>query len=250
MYHLMVGFQPQHKPLNGRFITARGLHGLLYHVLQQYDADGASWLHGHAAPKPYSLAPYYSEQGHLMGLRFATITEPAAELIINSWQYAHHQVYPLHLGDQTFTIRGVEYIPGQPFADIAQSSADNSVSFRFLSPTAFKQGPGWLPLPLPSNVFASPLRVWKAYAPDVLAMPDDWLDWCHQHVFLTAHQIETVQVNLRQKGDFTGFVGSASFTTKNRKSRYLYAWQALATLATFCGIGAKTTMGMGAVERL
>lgn len=249
MYQLMVGFQPQHKPINGRSITARGLHGLLYNVLQKYDPDGATWLHGHSAPKPYSLAPYYSEQGHLMGIRFSTISDAASELIINSWQHAHNQVYPLSLGEQTFTIRGVEYVPGHSFADLAQCSDDREVGLQFLSPTAFRQGPGWLPLPFPANVFGSPLRVWQCYAPSVLALPDDWLDWCHQHVFITSHQIETVQVNLQKKGDFLGFVGSVSFAAQNYSRRYLYAWQALATLAAFCGVGAKTTMGMGAVTR-
>ena len=250
MHHIMVGFQATRGALDGNRVTARGLHGCLYHVLQQFDPAETTWLHTHSTPKPYSLAPYYTPDGQLLGLRMATITDRASTLVLQSWQMARQAGYTLRLGPQTFVVSGLESVPGAGFMEIADSNSSGQVGLRFLSPTAFRQGPGALPLPLPANVFSWPLRVWQTYAPAVLELPSDWLEWCANDVFVTYHDIQTAEVALDKKVAFTGFVGEVIFTAYSNAPAYLYAWQALADLATFCGVGHKTTMGMGAVERL
>ncbi len=37
---------------------------------------------------------------------------------------------------------------------------------------------------------------WNCYAPELLLIADDWLTWCADNVFVTAHEIQTVQVTL------------------------------------------------------
>ena len=76
----------------------------------------------------------------------------------------------------------------------------------------------------------------------------DWLDWCRQEVFITRHHIETVTVDISKRESFTGFVGEVWLDAYRGDEADLCAWQALADLAAFCGVGHKTTMGMGAVE--
>ena len=250
MHHIMVGFQATRGALDGNRVTARGLHGCLYHVLQQFDPAETTWLHTHSTPQPYSLAPYYTPDGQLLGLRMATITDRASALVLQGWQQAQQVGYTLRLGPQTFVVSGLEWVPGASFAEIADSNDSDQMGLRFLSPTTFRQGPGALPLPLPANVFSWPLRVWHTYAPAVLQLPPDWPEWCARDIFVTGHDIQTASVALDTKVTFTGFVGEVDFTDYAGPARYLYAWQALTSLATFCGIGYKTTMGMGAVERL
>jgi len=81
----------------------------------------------------------------------------------------------------------------------------------------------------------------------MLRLPDGWLDWCTRDVFVTDHRIETVTVSIDQKERFTGFVGDVWFEAHQGEDIYLCAWPALTDLAAFCGVGHKTTMGMGAV---
>ena len=138
--------------------------------------------------------------------------------------------------------------PGPNWQQLALSEPVKTLGLRFVSPTAFKQGPGHLPLPLPRNVFNSPVRIWEAFAPPMMVLPSDWLDWCSRDVFITNHNIETVQVNISQKERFTGFVGEVWYEAYRGDEIQLRAWQALSTLATFSGVGHKATMGMGAVE--
>ena len=98
------------------------------------------------------------------------------------------------------------------------------------------------------NVFRRPLQVWQCYAPMVLSIPADWLAWCEREVFVVEHDIQTATVSLSHSQSFTGFTGEVTFRVHQGETNYLRVWQALGALAAFCGVGYKTTMGMGAVE--
>jgi CRISPR-associated endoribonuclease Cas6 len=235
-------------PIDGRLVTARGLHGLLFDVLQRADQAEASWLHHHNSPKPFSLVPLYRADGGLAGLRLAAVTERTAALFRQAWEQAKQNGDVLRLGRyQTFTVQEINCQQGLSFPELATISPSQHLAFHFLSPTAFKQGPGHLPLPLPANVFSWPFRIWQTFAPNSMTLSDTWLDWCEQEVFVVSHRIETVTVAVSQQEQFTGFVGIVHFRAQQSPDAYLRVWQAMARLATFCGVGHKTTMGMGAV---
>lgn len=257
MYYIAVRFESIKKAIDADYVTMRGLHGVLFNVLEQCNPAEAEWLHQHPTPKPFSMAPYYREEdgkGILVGVRYAAITDRAATLIYEAWQRVYHTREMLRLGKyQTFRVEHVEVIHKWNFAEIAQMARQvpqKKMVLEFLSPTSFKQGPGHLPLPLPRNVFQRPLRVWQCYAPMVLSIPADWLDWCEQDVFVEEHQIQTGIAAITHKQRFIGFTGQVSFCAYKGEEQYLRVWQALGSFAAFCGVGHTTTMGMGAVERL
>ncbi|KAA3664953.1 MAG: CRISPR system precrRNA processing endoribonuclease RAMP protein Cas6 [Chloroflexi bacterium] len=251
MNYITVSFHPQNGRIAGQHITMRGLHGLLFNVLKQVNEETAAWLHKHPSPKPFSMVPYYTNDGHLAGLRYALITDAALDIMLRAWQFATHQRTPLHLGRQSFTINNVECIEGPDFLTLANLTPHHQMQLEFVSPTAFRQGPGHLPLPLPGNVFRWPFNVWQRYAPERLRIHESWLDWCAKNVFVTAHRIETavITINLRngRSDDFIGFVGPVTFHAQSKDDEALRIWQALGKLAAFSGVGHKTTMGMGAV---
>lgn len=250
MQQLTILFTPTNGRIDGNHITGRGLHGLLFNVLQQVNPAEAAWLHHHESPKPFSLVPLYTEEGALAGMRLSAVTERAGILFLEAWQTMKEQGELLRLGRyQTFTASSITSTAGPSFQALAQSRPESTMSLHFLSPTAFKQGPGHLPLPVPANVFSWPWRVWQAFAPAALTLGDSWPDWCEANVFVCRHRIETVEVPISQQERFTGFVGTVEFEAMDGTEAYLRVWQALGSLATFCGVGHKTTMGMGAVER-
>jgi hypothetical protein len=251
MYHITVTFTPRSGRLIGQEITARGLHGLLFGLLHETDVNESTWLHSHPSPKPFSLVPLYTAEGDLAGLRLASLVERATYLLLACWGRVRENGRALTLGRQKFWVSDVVSAAGPTFADLATVEANTHLWLRFLSPTAFKQGPGSLPLPLPGNVFGWPVKVWQSFAPPALALPEAWLDWCAQDVFVSQHQIQTATVAISRNESFTGFVGDVQFRAESRRPQaelYLHVWQALAGLAAFSGVGHKTTMGMGAVD--
>ncbi|MEZ4518740.1 MAG: CRISPR system precrRNA processing endoribonuclease RAMP protein Cas6 [Chloroflexota bacterium] len=150
------------------------------------------------------------------------------------------------IGRQRFRAGDVTCTAGPGWPELADARPVVRVDMEFLSPTTFRQGPGHLPLPVPYNVFYWPWRVWQAYAPPA-DLPDDWLDWCRDEVFVTDHRLETAPVRIAGQSELKGFVGWARFETHKGTREQLRLLHALAQLAVYTGVGYKTTMGLGAV---
>lgn len=247
MHHFTLTLQPRRGPLHGHTVTARGLHGMLFKAMREADPAETDWLHDHPTPKPFSLAPLYSTGGLLLGVRLGVVAERAADLFRRAWNWHREQETSLQLGPNTCVVTDVQGDAGPRWLDLAQLPPAPRVALRFLSPTAFRQGPGHSPLPVPYNVFSWPWRVWQAFAPE-FGLPEDWIEWCAQEVFVVRHRIETATVAVSKDESFTGFVGEVTFEAHHGGPGQLGLLQALARLAAYSGVGHKTTMGMGAVE--
>jgi CRISPR-associated endoribonuclease Cas6 len=250
MYTVTYIFTPLHEPLNGRYIYAKSLHGFLFNITGQADRQESDWLHGSGSPRPFALVPLYGDDGILAGIRISAITERAATLFQRTGEWFCKTKRPCHLNGHEFIITDCRITSGLNWQQLAHSQPAKMMGLRFASPTAFKQGPGWMLFPLPGNVFGSAVRLWETYAPPMMTLPRGWLDWCKKDVFVVQHNIETVQVNISQKALFTGFVGEVWYTAQAGDEMQLRAWQALGNLAAFFGVGHKATMGMGAVDQL
>jgi CRISPR-associated endoribonuclease Cas6 len=250
MHTITYLFTPLDQPLHGRHIHARGLHGFLFNILGQTDRAESDWLHHHAPPRPFTLVPLYGDDGCLAGLRISALTDRAATLFQRTGEWFQNTRRPCHLGGREFIIQEIYTVPGPSWAQLVLSPPAQQIGLRFTSPTAFKQGPRHLPLPLPANVFSNPVRIWETFAPPLMVLPNGWLEWCAQNIFVTQHQIETAVVNIDKNERFTGFVGDVWFEAYRGEDLSLRAWQALTDLAAFCGVGHKTTMGMGTVTRI
>lgn len=245
MFTITIHFHPTAAPLDGREVTARGLHGLLFKALKAADPEETSWLHDHPAPKPFSLAPLYAD-GRLAGLRLGAVEGRAAQLFLRAWEWHRARGSVQAIGRRQFRVGEVVCAAGPGWADLVAARPVTRVELEFLSPTTFRQGPGHMPLPLPYNVFAWPWRVWQAYAPPA-ALPEEWLEWCRADVFVTDVHIDTAPIAITPDNALMGFVGRARFETSRGSAAQLSLLHALARLATYSGVGHKTTMGMGAV---
>lgn len=243
-------FTPLDRPLNGRYIYAKGLHGLLFNITRQADKEESDWLHALRGQKPFSLVPLYDGEGCLAGIRLSAIIDRVATLFQRTGDWFAKMEYPCQLGGHEFIISDCRITAGPNWQQLALSEPSRQIGLNFISPTSFKQGDIRTPLPLPATVFGSPYRLWKAFAPPMMVLSSEWLEWCTRNVFITQHRIETVAVTVNQKETFTGFVGEVWFEAHRGSELQQRTWQALSSLAAFCGVGHMTTMGMGAVEQL
>lgn len=231
-------------------LHASSLQGLLFQTaLPLYRAAEAAWLHEHPSPKPYALAPLYGPGRALRGLRISSWSARATEALLEGWQRVYEQGVVLQLGQRNrFVVEEGRYATAVSFLQLLAPKPRPNMTLHFISPTAFRRGPRRLHLPLPANVFARPAQVWQTYAPESLRLPDDWGDWCEQHVMAHTLHIHTRQAPLNANAFFIGFVGRVTFTAQGQQEEYLRLWQGLGRLAAYCGIGYKTTMGLGAVR--
>lgn len=250
--YITASFKPINQPLDGRHITLSGYRGLLYRgVLETANPDYRQQLHDHPTPKPYSMVPYFEQNGHLAGIRYVAFNEITAHLLMDGWQHAEYSGIELNLGRKSFLAENVQHIPGTNFQELANVPAGKEMSLGFVSPTLFKQGPGSIPLPLPRNVFMRPIAVWNAFAPRGLHIGVDWLDWADKNLFIVSHELRTVDINYNTKNQLVGFVGRVSYQAMGKlANKNLRIWQSLGHFLPLCGTGSRTTIGLGAVERL
>ncbi len=251
MLRLNIYFSGTEAALKADRVTMLGLHGLLFNVLKQTNPALATQLHEHRSPKPFSFTPLY-QHNLLAGMRVAVFDSDLAQGVADAWLHQQHNAQaPLRLGPQQFLVTGVEIEQTLDWPTLLQSAPKRKLTLHFQSPTAFKQGfKKWLLFPLPANVFGWPLKVWNSYCPPAATIPEDWLAWCEDNVFVIRHDIETIQVNLTKNEWFVGFVGGCNLKVldKDAPDYYLQSLHALARLAAFTGVGHKTTAGMGALS--
>lgn len=120
---------------------------------------------------------------------------------------------------------------------------------KFLTPTAFSQGRGQLPLPVPELMFRSWLNRWNYFAPIYLG-EDELLEYLTQGVKIKHHRIKTRNFAL-SKGYITGFTGTVTFTIPHRFDQLLANVAHLLCLySSFASTGIKTRLGMGQTQLL
>ncbi|MCP4424799.1 MAG: CRISPR system precrRNA processing endoribonuclease RAMP protein Cas6 [Chloroflexi bacterium] len=231
--------------------TAQQWHGLLFRtLLPAVSPEQTTWLHNHDAPKPFALVPLFGRKKS-PGLRVSVWDNRAADLLMSGWQKAYETGMVCAVGQQSARIAEINHASPVDFATLMNQRLRSTVRLNFLTPTAFRLGPinAHLTLPIPANVFARPLAVWQAFAPPSLRIPDNWRDWCGRYVYVQRHRIQTQQAQINRRGRIDGFAGWVQFATADDDKTQRKIWQALGSFAAYCGVGHKTTMGLGAVER-
>lgn len=135
----------------------------------------------------------------------------------------------------------IDIVQASSFEKLVQVTTQSVIELRFLSPTSFKQNRGVQPFPLPELVFNSLLRRWNTFSPPELQFPE--VEW---NGLVSAYDLKTHALKME---------GGAEIGTQGWvKYRFLDSEQArIATIlthfATFAGVGRKTAMGMGQVQK-
>ena len=245
--------------MRAREVTPAGLHGVFYDVVERADPALATMLHEHTPPKPYTLAPahYDKQRRELAGMLISTLADKVTYGVVEAFKVAYERETVLHIGKQQCIVSDLHFLDGTSFEQLSHCDPLTRFDLTFLTPTAWRAGHGAVLVPSPRRIFARPFQVWHAFSAEKYHLPTDWLDWCEQNVFITHHDIRSVQKNINRQKRFKGFVGKVQLTAKIRREAdeqqtrlYLSILTSLARFMTYSGVGQRTTMGMGSVELL
>ena len=162
---------------------------------------------------------------------------------------------PWHLGAANLHITSILGTPQstQPwanacsYADLYETASDSNrrLSFQLATPVAFRQQKYDSSLPTPDSVFRSLHNSWKQYSGIELN------GFSTDNIFPSYFDINTeiLDLDFRKKGKsskFIGAVGSIDFRILGDvEPDTIKALNTLSQYALYCGIGRKTTMGMG-----
>jgi CRISPR-associated endoribonuclease Cas6 len=120
------------------------------------------------------------------------------------------------------------------------------VTLEFVSPTTFRSGGRYLPLPLPELVFGSLLDRWQAFAP--VALSPEVRRFAAEAVAIGQCRLRTRSLPVKGGGLLVGFTGAVTFVALNRDRYWLRVLQLLAAFAFYSGVGYGTAAGLGQVR--
>lgn len=263
--------------------VGRATHALLLAVIQHHSPALAEQTHAGSGARPITASgligqrrnqPLHPEQTYR--LRFTALTTAVAQTVMQAAQSG--RLAPgqaIELAGGHFQIEAAEWGQTAANAWAAQATYEqlsapwllgrrrpgNRVEFEFSTPTAFRLSTPetaaegafaarrqHLPVPLPRLVFQSLLNKWNAFAP--VALPPEVSRFAEECLALTAYQLKTQVVPLREGGLRVGAVGRVRYTALNSDRYWLSLLHLLAEFALYAGVGVDTSWGMGQCRAL
>lgn len=128
---------------------------------------------------------------------------------------------------------------------VGRAPAPAWFNLHFVAPTTFRSNGRNIPLPLPELVFGSLVDRWNGIAP--IPLPADIRRFAAEHLVIGKYQLQSDRVFAFERSE-VAFTGRCTYIPTNHDRYYLHCCAALLRLAFFCGVGAKTSMGFGAVR--
>lgn len=190
-------------------------------------------------------------------LRFTTLHSHVTALMLNGMLPAWCSD-GIMLHDQPLEVIGIESVAGdgQPETTtfeqlIANAVPAQHIGLKFVSPTAFKATAGHtISMPQPEQVFRSLLDKWNKFSPQ--PFPKDLYEVIPRVVIPKAVNTyqQTVCMERSRRGSYPGFVGKAIYHLQTRDKVIRQQLATLAAFGVYCGVGAKTTFGLGQMGRV
>lgn len=272
-HSLVLNLLPK-SPIYPGYLSGRHSHALFLTLVSSVDKTLGDCLHESSANKSFTLSPlqqnnnnghnkrhnYTLQWEHQQPIpagtpcwwRISLLDDSLFGKLTQLWLNLNPK-HPWHLGSADLYITSILGTPQstQPWANATTyaqlyeqaSDRDRLVTFRFVTPTAFRQGKYDSYLPTRECVFNSLLARWNKYS---------GIDFSH----IAIDTLFPSFVNLRtefltdSRSKFIGVVGEISYRIMGETDAiYIKQINALADFAIYSGVGRKTPMGMGMTHR-
>ena len=239
-------------------------YALLLRILGASEPALAEELHGLDGPKPFTVSELRGKFGR-SGDRLRVIPGTTYYLrltFLKSELFARFMDGTLRWGDSAVEVDSVPFRMGEVNPDCRKdsvsaftsyqgimdgASAGRHIALKFTSPTVFRSGGKRnVVFPEPQLVFGSYLNRWQAFS--TVKLDDSIAAW-FSTMLLTRYRLETMVMNFGSYQE-AGFTGKCRYELeKDTPEKVAIELNTLADFASFCGTGAKTTMGMGQTKK-
>jgi len=245
-------------------LGGEALHGLVFTVLSQSSLIETSELHDSDEQKPFSISPFidghklrggfsFLDRGKTATFRICTFTEELLAAFVQAFFLSMAEGKILRLSGKPVTLNLLNFGQNEnnsitSFNNLfTKALAEPVITLEFASPTCFKGKGIQTMFPEPKLVFSSLLKRWNAFS-------DEKINEEYQGLFTT---IKVSSYNLRtelihfSKYKMIGFKGNVEYRLPDKSiPEFQKSVNALANFACYAGVGAKTAMGMGQVNRI
>lgn len=268
----IVRVRPQKECTSYPF-TGPTIHGIVLHVLSELDSALSRRLHDEKV-KSFTVSPLHGPieqdvkhgcafllRGRPYWFRVTALSAAVADGMARALKSYATARSPIRYNNgfleidsvvmsaesqadgQNSTPEALKWIRSESYASlIRRSLAASSVTFEFLSPTAFRQQDHLYLFPEPATIFRGLLSRWNALAP--VSLPDTLVQSARDRAHVTRFNLRTVPVGMA-KLTAVGFLGECTFDLSACSMEEKREFSALARFAFYSGVGLKTAMGLG-----
>lgn len=234
---LLSAEQPPHR-------SGSLLHGALFARLKAVDQEAADLAHA-AEPRPFSLSELYRD-GERHSFRCCGLVEGLSRALPEAFR----EGVELSIGEVRARVVEVavedESYEGLYERFVPREGSRDRVALRFLTPTTFRVGRVNMPFPLPRLLWRSWAGRWNAFSQVGLG---DFEAWAEEFIAPSRFRVRSLPARVGGS-TLVGSVGKCEYVILRPDSIEARVAAMLAEYATYCGSGQKTTMGMGATERI
>ena len=125
---------------------------------------------------------------------------------------------------------------------------NDSLTFKFMTPTSFRYYDLDYPFPRPDLIFGSLVEKWNVFTDDVAFDVEGIKQITAQYLIPIQWKGESCRVNITDKKGVTGFIGTYMFSLRQFPVEHRQVIFTLALFAMYSGIGRLNAQGMGKVK--
>lgn len=237
----------------------KAAHGFFLELLKRHDPKTADMLHHTEPVKPFTLAVRAQtfRQGdkvsipehQLFRLRITVLSEQLEYAVFNAIMDSLSQNEPFVFSGVPVRIESMSdtgsVLERLSWNQLMKTNNFNSdVRLNFMTPTAFRRIDTQYLFPDPEYVFGSILRKWNAYA---ITKLDHLTREQFRRIRISRYSLNTRMLKFKGFKQL-GFTGYVRYDLSNMDPHFCDCVNILADFASWAGVGAKTTMGMGVCE--
>lgn len=257
-------------PIYTHYLTGRHYHALFLTLVSSVDPELGAKLHDSTMNKAFTLSPLQIQKQGIVkqtlqweytreikpGVpcwwRISLLDDELFGRLTKLWLNLNPE-QPWHLGPANLKIASIlgTKQSTQPWANACSyeqlyeeaSETERAINLVFSTPTAFRQGKYDTALPTHETVFNSLLSRWRKYS------GIEFEEMIFDSIFPSYFDIKTA-ITKDSRSKFIGCVGTMGYRILgDLEPIQIKQLNALADFALYCGVGRKTTMGMGMARR-
>ena len=270
-YSLVLNLLPL-SSISPGYLRGEHLHALFLNIVSHCDRSLGDYLHKPKPNKAFTISPLqilgdkkkkiqYQHKKQIpvntpCWWRISLLDESLFGKLTQLWLNINPEK-PWHLGSADLIITSIigTSQPNHPWANATTydrlyaeaSDTNNKFTFSFATPTTFGKGKQNDSLPTSESIFKSLCKRWNKYSN--IEIPETELPLLS--LFPSYFNIRTEVTKDYSQSKLIGCVGDISYQAFGKidpqQIKYL---NTLADFALYCGMGKKTTMGMGMVRRI
>lgn len=241
-------------------LGGEALHGLFFRLLRQTSPELASEIHRQEDQRPFSLTPPLTDcelrggyviasPGTTLSFDLAFLSEELFAVCVSAFLSILQDGRTVILSRQPVVVQSVDLREGA-FSSferiISEASLSSRIVMQFVTPTSFRKNEMQVTFPQPELVFSSLLRRWNAFSQ--FELPVEHLS-DFASIKVSSYDLHTELVEF-SKYKIIGFKGKVEYELpRDGSTVFVRTVNALAQFAIYSGVGAKTAMGMGQVQR-